>query len=269
MCAMANQPVLFIHGLWLHSSSWQPWIDLFTAEGYAPVAPLWPGEKDTVADTRAHPDDVANVGIDEVTAHFAEIIEAMDTPPVIIGHSFGGLVTEKLIGQGYGNAGVAIDPAQIKGVLPLPFRQLKSSFPVLGNPANIHKPIALTLEQFTFGFANQLPEDEAKELFDRWTVPSTVRPIFQAAAANFSVHSQAAVDTKNEDRGPLLLIAGGEDNTVPEVTTDATLKLYRDSNAVTELITFKDRGHSLVIDHGWRDVATEVLVWLGQQGLQD
>ncbi len=266
---MATQPVLFIHGLWLHASSWQPWIDLFTAEGYAPVAPLWPGERDTVADTRAHPDDVANFGIDEVTAHFAEIIDAMDTPPVIIGHSFGGLVTEKLIGQGYGNAGVAIDPAQIKGVLPLPFRQLKSAFPVLGNPANIRKPFALTEEQFAFGFANQLTDDETTELFDRWTVPSTVRPIFQAAAANFSVHSQAAVDTKNEDRGPLLLIAGGEDNTAPEVTVDATLKQYRDSNAVTELITFKDRGHSLVIDHGWRDVATEILVWLGQQGLED
>ena len=266
---MANQPVLFIYGLWLHASSWQPWIELFTAEGYAPVAPLWPGERDTVAATREHPDDVADKGIDEVTKHFAGIIEAMDVPPVIIGHSFGGLITEKLIGEGYGNAGVAIDPAQIKGVLPLPFRQLRSSFPVLSNPANIHKPISLTRDQFAYGFANQLPEEEATELYDRWTVPSTVRPIFQAAAANFRMHSEAAVDTKNEDRGPLLLIAGGEDNTVPEVTTDATLKQYRDSNAVTELITFRDRGHSLVIDHGWRDVATEVLVWLQQQGLGD
>ncbi|WP_348787891.1 alpha/beta hydrolase [Leifsonia sp. NPDC080035] len=266
---MANQPVLFIHGLWLHASSWQPWIELFTAEGYAPVAPLWPGERDTVAATRDNPDDVADKGIDEVTKHFATIIEAMEVPPVIIGHSFGGLITEKLIGEGYGNAGVAIDPAQIKGVLPLPFRQLRASFPVLSNPANIHKPISLTRDQFAYGFANQLPEAEATELYERWTIPSTVRPIFQAAAANFRMHSETAVDTKNEDRGPLLLIAGGEDNTAPEVTTDATLKQYRDSNAVTELITFRDRGHSLVIDHGWREVATEVLVWLEQQGLRD
>ncbi len=266
---MANQPVLFIHGLWLHASSWQPWMELFAAEGYDPVAPLWPGEKDTVAATREHPEDVAGQGIDEVTRHFAAIIEAMDSPPVIVGHSFGGLIAEKLLGEGYGNAAVAIDPAQIKGVLPLPFRQLRASFPVLANPANLHRPFALTEEQFKYGFANRLSDEEAKELYDRWTVPSTVRPIFQAAAANFRMHSEAAVDTKNEDRGPLLLIAGGEDNTVPEVTTDATLKQYRDSNAVTELITFHDRGHSLVIDHGWRDVATEVLVWLGQQGLTD
>jgi pimeloyl-ACP methyl ester carboxylesterase len=266
---MADQPVLFIHGLWLHSSSWQPWMDLFAAEGYAPVAPLWPGEKDTVAATREHPDDVADKGVDEVTEHFAKIIDAMETPPVIIGHSFGGLVAEKLIGQGYGNAGVAIDPAQIKGVLPLPFRQLRSSFPVLSNPANIHRPIALTQDQFKFGFGNQLSDEESKALFDEWTIPSTVRPIFQAAAANFRMHAETAVDTKNEQRGPLLLVAGGEDNTAPEVTVNATLKQYRDSNAVTELITFKDRGHSLTIDHGWRDVATEVLVWLGQQGLND
>ncbi|MFF1572117.1 alpha/beta hydrolase [Leifsonia sp. NPDC058292] len=261
---MANQPVVFIHGLWLHATSWEPWAELFRNEGYDPIAPAWPGERDTVAETRAHPEDVAGTSIDEVTAHFAKIIEGLDEPPVIIGHSFGGLITEKLLGQGYGNAAVAIDPAQIKGVLPLPLAQLRSSLPALGNPTNIGKAVSLTEKEFKFGFANELSDEEAKELYDKWTIPSTVRPIFQAAAANFTMHSQAAVDTKNEDRGPLLLISGSADHTAPAVITDATLKQYRDSNAVTELIKFEGRGHSLTIDHGWRDVATEILVWLDQ-----
>jgi len=261
---MANQPVVFIHGLWLHATSWEPWAELFRNEGYDPIAPNWPGEKDTVAETRAHADDVAGKSIDDVTGHFAKIIEGLDEPPVIIGHSFGGLITEKLLGQGYGNAGVAIDPAQIKGVLPLPLAQLRSALPALGNPTNIGKAVSLTEKEFKYAFANELSDDEAHELYEKWTIPSTVRPLFQAAAANFTLHSQAAVDTKNEDRGPLLLISGTADHTVPDVTTDATLKQYRDSNAVTELIKFQGRGHSLTIDHGWRDVATEVLVWLDQ-----
>ncbi|MFI5059934.1 MAG: alpha/beta hydrolase [Actinomycetales bacterium] len=266
---MAKQPVVFIHGLWLHATSWEPWADFFRNEGYDPVAPNWPGERDTVAETRAHADEVAGKSIEDVTDHFAKIIDGLDEPPVIIGHSFGGLITEKLIGLGYGNAGVAIDPAQIKGVLPLPLAQLRSALPALGNPTNIHKAIALSENEFKFGFANALSEEEAHELYEKWTVPSTVRPLFQAAAANFAMHSQAAVDTKNEDRGPLLLISGTADHTVPEVTVDATLKQYRDSNAVTEIIKFHGRGHSLTIDHGWRDVATEILVWLRQQNVTD
>ncbi|WP_223690618.1 alpha/beta hydrolase [Leifsonia poae] len=266
---MANQPVVFLHGLWLHASSWGSWVEFFRNEGYDPIAPNWPGEHDTVADTRSHPDEVADVGIDEVTAHFARIIETLPIPPVLIGHSFGGLITEKLLGQGYGTVGVAIDPAQIKGVLPLPLAQLRSGLPALRNPANISRAISLTEKEFRYGFANQLDDEESAELFERWTIPSTVRPLFQAAGANFSLHSQAAVDTANEDRGPLLLISGTADHTVPDVTTDATLRQYRKSNAVTELIKFHGRGHSLTIDHGWRDVASEVLAWLGRQGLDD
>ena len=264
---MANQPVVFIHGLWLHATSWEPWAEYFRNEGYDPIAPNWPGEHDTVAETRDHADEVAGRSIDDVTDHFAKIIEGLDEPPVIVGHSFGGLITEKLIGLGYGNAGVAIDPAQIMGVLPLPLAQLRSAFPALGNPTNIHKAIALSEKEFRFGFANALSAEEAHDLYEKWTVPSTVRPLFQAAAANFVMHSQAAVDTKNEDRGPLLLISGTADHTVPQVTVDATFRRYRDSNAVTELITFQDRGHSLTIDHGWRDVATEILVWLRLQNV--
>ena len=259
-------PVVFIHGLWLHATSWGPWLDLFRESGYEPIAPGWPNEPATVAEAREQPELVANTSIDEAVAHYAALIDALDEAPVIIGHSFGGLITEKLLGQGIGAAGVAIDPAQIKGVLPLPLSQLRSGFPALGNPANLHKSVSLTSKQFHYGFGNALSEEESDALFEKWTIPSPARPLFQAAAANFALHSEAKVDTDNEDRGPLLLISGTEDHTVPDVVTRSTLKQYRDSAAVTELRQFEGRGHSLTVDSGWRDVADAVLDWLKTQG---
>jgi pimeloyl-ACP methyl ester carboxylesterase len=256
------RPIVFIHGLWLHAGSWQPWIEFFTAAGYRPVAPGWPREAATVEEARANPDAVADLSIDEVTTHYADIIAALDEPPVLIGHSFGGLFAEKLLGQGLGAAAVAIDPAQIKGVLPLPLAQLRAGFPALGNPANLHRSVTLTEKEFRFGFGNALSAEESAELFHRWTIPSPARPLFQAAAANFVMHSQAAVDTGNNSRGPLLLISGTADHTVPDVVTRSTFKQYRESTAVTELKQFEGRGHSLTIDHGWQDVAQEVLTWL-------
>ncbi|WP_370963837.1 alpha/beta hydrolase [Amycolatopsis sp. cg9] len=260
--AAAGTPVVFIHGLWLHATSWNPWIDHFRAAGYAPVAPGWPHEPETVEAARAHPEAVADIGIDDATGHFASIIEGLDRPPVVIGHSFGGLITEKLLGQGIGAAGVAIDPAQIKGVLPLPLAQLRAGLPALGNPANRHRSVSLTEKEFRFGFGNALTDEESAELHRRWTIPSPARPLFQAAAANFVLHSEAKVDTGREDRGPLLLVSGTADHTVPDVVTRSTLKQYRDSAAVTELKQFEGRGHSLTIDSGWRDVADAVLAWL-------
>jgi pimeloyl-ACP methyl ester carboxylesterase len=262
-----GRPVVFIHGLWLHATSWQSWVDLFAAAGYAPIAPGWPNEPATVEEARANPDVVANLGIDDVTGHYARLIEGLDQSAVIIGHSFGGLFTEKLLGQGIGAAGVAIDPAQIKGVLPLPLAQLRSGLPALGNPANLHKSVSLTEKEFRFGFGNAVSEDESAELFHRWSIPSPARPLFQAAAANFVLHSQAKVDTANSTRGPLLLISGTADHTVPDVVTRSTLKQYRDSTAVTELRQFEGRGHSLTIDNGWREVAEAVLDWLTSNGL--
>ncbi len=259
-------PVVFIHGLWLHATSWGPWCDLFRESGYEPIAPGWPNEPATVAEAREQPELVANTSIDEAVAHYAELIDALDEAPVIIGHSFGGLIVEKLLGQGVGAAGVAIDPAQIKGVLPLPLSQLRSGFPALGNPANLHKSVSLTSKQFHYGFGNALSEEESDALFEKWTIPSPARPLFQAAAANFALHSEAKVDTDNENRGPLLLISGTEDHTVPDVVTRSTLKQYRDSAAVTELRQFEGRGHSLTVDSGWRDVADAVLDWLKTQG---
>ncbi|MEU7790635.1 alpha/beta fold hydrolase [Amycolatopsis sp. NPDC049159] len=265
--APAGTPVVFIHGLWLHATSWTPWIEHFRAAGYAPVAPGWPNEPETVEAARQHPEAVADIGIDDATNHFASIIEGLDRPPVIVGHSFGGLITEKLLGQGIGAAGVAIDPAQIKGVLPLPLAQLRAGLPALGNPANLHRSVSLTEKEFRFGFGNALTDEESAELHRRWTIPSPARPLFQAAAANFVLHSEAKVDTGRADRGPLLLVSGTADHTVPDVVTRSTLKQYRDSTAVTELKQFEGRGHSLTIDSGWRDVADAVLAWLREHGV--
>ena len=260
-----STPVVFIHGLWLHASSWQPWAEEFATNGYEPLTPGWPGEGPTVAASRANPDAVAGYGIDAVAAHYRQIIQGLDSPPVLIGHSFGGLLAQKLLGEGHGRAAVAIDPAQIKGVKPLPFAQLRSGFPVLGNPANRKRAVSLTAKQFRYGFGNAIPEEESARLYEEHTIPSPGRPLFEAAFANFTRNSPAAVNTNRTGRGPLLLISGQDDHTVPDVVTRATFKLYRGSTAITELKQFAERGHSLVIDHGWRTVADAALGWLADQ----
>ncbi|TQS46060.1 alpha/beta hydrolase [Cryptosporangium phraense] len=264
---MAGTPVIFIHGLWLHATSWAPWVELFRENGYDPIAPGWPGEPDTVAEANANPDAVANHGIEDVANHYAAIAEALPVQPVLVGHSFGGLLVQNLLGRNLANAAVAIDAAPIKGVLNLPFSALRVASVALKNPANNHRAVALTPEEFHYGFGNAIPEEESAELYKQWAIPSPGKPLFEAATANFVPHSPAAVDTKNEDRGPLLLIAGGKDHTVPESVVKAEAKLYRKSNAVTDYIQFDDRGHSLTLDHGWRQVAESALAWLRAQGL--
>jgi pimeloyl-ACP methyl ester carboxylesterase len=260
-------PVIFIHGLWLHASSWQPWADLFAAEGYQPLAPGWPGDPDTVEAARANPEAIADHGIDDVTSHYAKIIDGLAAKPILIGHSFGGMIAEKLLGLDKGAAAVAIDAAPIKGVLPVPLSSLHASLPVFRNPANRHKAVSLTAEQFRYAFTNTVSQEESDALYEQWAIPAPGKPLFEAAAANFSLHSPAKVDTANAGRGPLLLIMGGKDHTVPEVITKATLKQYRHSEAVTDLAEFADRGHSLTIDSGWREVAGKCLSWLAEQGL--
>jgi pimeloyl-ACP methyl ester carboxylesterase len=260
-------PVVFIHGLWLHASSWAPWIERFGTHGYAAQAPGWPGIADTVQQARENPDHIADVGIDDVTDHYAKIIAGLPAKPIVIGHSFGGMIAQKLLGLDLAAAAIGIDAAQIKGVLPLPLSALHATLPVFKNPANKHRAVSLTAEQFRYSFGNTLEPAASDALYEQWTIPAPGKPLFEAAAANFSLHSPAKVATDNDDRGPLLLIMGGQDHTVPEAITKATLKQYRHSEAVTELLEFADRGHSLTIDAGWPGVADACLDWLGQHHL--
>ena len=257
-------PVVFIHGLWLHSTSWQPWAEMFRAAGYEPILPEWPGVPDTVSEAREHPESQAGVGIDQVIEHHAQLVSGLAEPPVLIGHSFGGLVVMALLDRGLGRAGVAIDPAQIRGVVRLPPAQLASAFPVLRNPANRKRAVSLTAAQFRSSFANALPEDESARLHDEWTIPGPGRPLFQAAFANATPKARAAtaVDTGKADRAPLLIVSGGADRTAPDSVSRAAYKMYGKSAAVTEFRQFPDRGHSLTVDSGWSEVAQAVLEWL-------
>jgi pimeloyl-ACP methyl ester carboxylesterase len=259
-------PVVFVHGLWLHASSWAPWQERFAEAGYESFAPGWPGDADTVEGCRADPGSIANQGIDDVTSHYVAFIDQLPARPIIIGHSFGGMIAQKLLGMDYGAGAVGIDAAQIKGVLPLPLSSLHATLPVFKNPANKHKAVSLTAREFHYAFGNALSEEESNELYERWAIPAPAKPLFEAAAANFSLHSPAKVNTGNEGRGPLLLTMGKQDHTVPEIITKSTLKQYRHSDAVTDLEEF-DGGHSLIIDSGWREVAEACLTWLNKQGL--
>jgi non-heme chloroperoxidase len=261
----SGTPVVFVHGLWLHSTSWEPWEELFGEAGYAPVAPGWPGTSATVAETRRDPSKVAGYGIDDVVEHYAQIIRAIPGHPVVIGHSFGGLIAQRLLGQGLASTAVAIDPAPIKGVLVLPVSALRVASIALRSPASRNQAVSLTREQFRYGFGNALPEAESDELYERWSVPSPGKPLFEAALANLTPRSPAKVNTASRSRGPLLLTAGGKDNTVPKVISTTTRKLYHKSPTITDFVEFPDRGHSLTIDSGWRDVAQCALDWLNKR----
>ena len=263
----SQPPVVFIHGLWIHSAAWAPWIDLFQAHGYTATAPGWPGDMDTVEATRADPSGMNDVGIEAICNHYADHIEAMDELPIVIGHSFGGLIAQELLARGFARAAVAIDPAPTKGVKHVPFAQLKSAFPVLGNPGNRKRSVALTAVQFKYSFGNTLTDEESGALFDHWTIPGPGRPLFEDAGANFARHSAAAVDFGHARPGPLLLMSGTVDHTVPQVVTEDVYRLYskQPEAGPVELRIFEGRGHSLTMDHGWKDVADSALEWLQAQ----
>ena len=262
----SKTPIVFVHGLWLHAESWKPWIDFFRQNGYEAEAANWPGDSETTEATRRNANAVAGYGVTEIADHIAKQLKAFNKKPVLIGHSFGGLLVQNLLGRNLAAAGIAIDPAPIKGVPELPLSTLKSGFPVLGNPFNYGKAVSLTEPQFRFGFTNAVPEKEARELYAKYAMPGPGRLLFQAATATFNPNSATKVNVMNATRGPLLLISGGEDHTVPPVLVKSTLQNYRKSSAPTELKEFPGRGHSLTIDSGWRELAEYCLDWIKRKG---
>lgn len=255
-------PVVFIHGLWLLGSSWNRWATVFEPAGYAPLTPGWPDDPGSVAEGNAHPEVFARKKVGQVADHYATIIGRLKKKPAVIGHSFGGLLTQIVAGRGLSVASVAIDPAPFRGVLPLPFSALKAAFPVLGNPANRNRAVPLTFPQFRFAFANAVSEAEAKELYDTFAVPASGAPLFQAATANLNPGTEAKVDTMNPHRGPLLIISGEKDNTVPWAIANASYKKQKRNLGVTEIKEMPNRGHALVIDSGWREVADTALAFV-------
>jgi non-heme chloroperoxidase len=260
-------PVVFVHGLWLHATGWTNWLEMFESAGYDPIAPGYPGDGASVQETRRHPERLAGLGIDDLTSAYTEAIAALPAKPIVIGHSLGGLIAQKLLAQGTAAAAVAVNPGQIKGVLRIPLVQLRSGYPALRRPGNRHRAISLNAKQFHFGFGNALSATESQDLFDRWTIPGPGRPAFEVATSNVRRTSAAAVDTRRADRGPLLFIAGAADHIVPPAVVKAACDLYATSRATTDYHVFPGRGHSMVLDHGWRDVAEYSLSWLNRQGL--
>ena len=255
-------PVVFIHGLWLLPSSWDRWATLFEEAGYTALTPGWPDDPETVEEANAHPEVFAHKTVGQVADHFEEVVGGLAQKPALIGHSFGGLLTQILAGRGRAAVSVAIDPAPFRGVLPLPISSLKSARPVLGNPANRNRAVPLTYEQFRYGFANAVSEEEAKELYATYAVPAAGAPLFQAASANLNPWTEVKVDSENPERGPLLIISGEKDHTVPWAIANASFKKQERNEGLTEIVEIKGRGHALTIDSGWREVADTALAFV-------
>ena len=257
--ASRRRPVVFIHGLWLLPSSWDRWAALFAEAGYAPLTPGWPDDPETVEQANADPGVFAHKTVGQVADHVAGIVAGLKRKPALVGHSFGGLLAQILAGRGIAKATVAIDPAPFRGVLPLPISALRSASPVLGNPANRNRAVPLTYDQFRYSFANAVDEAEARQLYASYAVPASGAPLFQAATANLNPWTEVKVKTKSSDRGPLLIISGEKDNTVPWAIANASFKKQRRNEGVTEIVEIPNRGHALTIDSGWREVADATL----------
>jgi non-heme chloroperoxidase len=258
----AATPVVFIHGLWLLPTSWEPWAKLFEDDGFVALTPGWPDDPESVAEAKKHPEVFAGKSVGQVADHFESVIRRLDRRPAIVGHSFGGLLVEILAGRGLAFASVAISPAPFRGVLPLPISALRSASPVLSKPGNYNKAVPLTYDQFRYAFANAVDEKEARKLYDSCAVPAPGKPLFEAATANLNPWTEVKVDAKNPDRGPLLLVYGEHDHTVPKAIVKASYRKEKKNKSVTELVEMKGRGHALTIDSGWQEVADTALAFV-------
>jgi pimeloyl-ACP methyl ester carboxylesterase len=256
-----SNPIVLIHGLWMTALCWEHWIQRYVGRGHRVIAKSWPGMDIDINELRRDPSPIANLGITEIVAHYENIIRDLDSPPIIIGHSFGGLIAQILLDHGLGAAGVAIAPAPVKGILFLPFSTLKVSFSALSNPANIHRAAPLTPEQFHYAFTNTLSEEESLAIYERYAVPGPDHVLFQAAFANFNPHAATAVDFQNDGRAPLFLIAGGKDHVSPASVVEANFRLYGASRTITAYREFPERTHYTLGQDGWEHVADYALMW--------
>jgi pimeloyl-ACP methyl ester carboxylesterase len=257
--ASDRTPVVFIHGLWLLPSSWDNWVDFFEQNGYAGLTPDWPDDPETVEEARANPDVLAKKTLNQVADHTQEVIERLQKKPAVMGHSTGGLLAQLIADRGLSAVTVAIDPGPFRGVLPLPISTLRVSAPILRNPLNRGKAITLTLDQFKYGWANALSDEEAKQLYETYHVAAPGVALMQMAYANLNPWTEAKLDPKNPERGPLLILEGEKDHTVAWAIANASYKQQRKNEAVTEIEKIPNRGHSLTIDSGWREVAQKAL----------
>ncbi len=260
--ATGRTPVVFIHGLWLLPSSWERWAAVFEEAGYAALTPGWPDDPRTVHEARANPAVFAGKTVGQVAAHFDEVLGRLERKPALVGHSFGGLLAQILAGQGLAEVSVAIDPAPFRGVLALPLSALRAARPVLANPLNRRRAVALTYGQFRFAFANAVSELEARDLYETFAVPASGAPIFQAASANLNPWTEVKVDSESPARGPLLIVSGKEDHTVPWAIANGSYRKQAGNAGVTEIVEISGRGHALTIDSGWREVADTVLAFI-------
>ncbi len=253
--------IVLIHGLWMTALSWEHWVARYTSRGYRVIARSWPGMEDDIDQLRRDPSAIEHLGVTEIADHYEGIIRALDHPPIIMGHSFGGLITQILLDRGLGAAGVAIDSAPVKGILALPLSTLRSGFPVLKNPANNHKAVALTPQEFHYAFTNTLTEEESAAVYARYAVPGPGRVLFQAALANLNPRAATTVDFGDDERAPLLIIAGGADHVSPAAVNRATAKLHSESQAITAYKEFPGRSHYILGQAGWEEVADYALSW--------
>jgi pimeloyl-ACP methyl ester carboxylesterase len=259
-------PVVFIHGLWIHGESWRPWIELFRRKGYDAVAAKWPGEAETPEATRKTAAVMAGYGLHDVADFITGQLSLFEEKPVLVGHSIGGLLVQSLLSRGLGAAGIAIDAAPFKGVPDVPLSAIRTTTPLLKNPLNYNRTVSLTEPQFRHGFASAVSERESHELYRKYAIPGPARPVFETVTAPLNPRAATRVDVRNAKRGPLLLVAGAADHTIPPVMVKGMLKAYRRSRAITDFKEFPDRGHSLIMDHGWRELADYTLNWLHAKG---
>ena len=256
-----NKTIVLIHGLWVTPRSWESFQGFYEARGYQVFAPPWPRLHGEVEDIRADPSALAGLGLLEIFEHYAKFVRTLDEPPILIGHSFGGLAVQVLLDRGLGAAGVSIDGTPPKGILPLPWSVIRSANPVLSNPLNYWRAVPLTFEQFRYAFANTMTEADARAAYERNAIPGPGRAVFQSALGNLTPNAATTVNHLNAERAPLLLIAGGSDHLVPPVLNRVNHAKYQKSRAVTDYKEFPNRSHLIIAQEGWEEVAQYALDW--------